>query len=231
MALKIRLRRMGRKKAPHYRIVIAESANARDGRFVANIGHYNPTTNPMTLVVDREKALYWLGQGATPTDTVNSLLKKGGVFQPAPEGVVETVTTAASDAAKGAGRAMKGAAGAVAGAATAAAGAVSGAASSAAGAVGGAASSAAGAVGDAASSAAGAVGDVASSAAGAVSDAASSAVGAVGDAASAVADTVRGAVESVTGGGDDAPAATGGDDAPAADAEAPAADATEENAG
>ncbi|HEX8362382.1 MAG TPA: 30S ribosomal protein S16 [Longimicrobium sp.] len=200
MALKIRLRRMGRKKAPHYRIVIAESANARDGRFVANIGHYNPTTNPMTLVVDRDKALYWLGQGATPTDTVNSLLKKGGVFQPAPEGVVETVTTAASGAARGAGRAVKGAAGAVAGAATAAAGAVSGAASSAAGAVSGAASSAAGA----ASSAAGAVGDAASSA------------------ASAVADTVRGAVEAVTG---------GGDDAPAADAEAPAADATEENAG
>jgi small subunit ribosomal protein S16 len=126
MALKMRLRRMGRKKAPHYRIVIAESSNARDGRFVANIGHYNPTTNPMTLVVDRDKALFWLGQGATPTDTVNSLLKKGGVFQPVPEGVVENVTAAASDAAKGAGRAARGAAGAVAGAASSAAGAVSG---------------------------------------------------------------------------------------------------------
>ncbi|MBD0321673.1 MAG: 30S ribosomal protein S16, partial [Gemmatimonadetes bacterium] len=118
MALKMRLRRMGRKKAPHYRIVVAESSNAREGRFVANVGHYNPTTEPMTLVVDRDKALFWLGRGATPTDTVNSLLKKGGVFNPAPEGVVETVTTAASDAAKGAGRAAKGAAGAVAGAAS-----------------------------------------------------------------------------------------------------------------
>jgi small subunit ribosomal protein S16 len=191
MALKMRLRRMGRKKAPHYRIVVAESANAREGRFVANIGHYNPTTEPMTLVVDRDKALFWLGRGATPTDTVNSLLKKGGVFNPAPEGVVETVTTAASDAAKGAGRAAKGAAGAVAGAASAAAGAVAGATSTAAGAVAGAASTAAGAVSDAA---------------GAVSDAASSA-------ASAVADTVRGAVDAVTGAGDDAPAAEGAADA------------------
>ncbi|HEX8452944.1 MAG TPA: 30S ribosomal protein S16 [Longimicrobium sp.] len=177
MALKIRLRRMGRKKAPHYRIVIAESSNARDGRFVANIGHYNPTTNPMTLVVDRDKALFWLGQGATPTDTVNSLLKKGGVFQPAPT-VVENVAAAATGAVQGAGRAAKGAAGAVAGAASAAAGAVTG----------------------AASTAAGAVSDVASSAAEAVTGAASSA-------ASAVADTVRSAVERVTGGGDDAPAA------------------------
>lgn len=216
MALKMRLRRMGRKKAPHYRIVIAESSNARDGRFVANIGHYNPTTNPMTLVVDRDKALFWLGQGATPTDTVNSLLKKGGVFQPVPEGVVENVTAAASDAAKGAGRAARGAAGAVAGAASSAAGAVSG-----------AASTAAGAVSDAASSAAGAVSDAASSAAGAVSDAAGAVTGAASSAASAVADTVRAAVEKVTGGGDDAAA-----DAPAAEsADAPAADATEEKAG
>ncbi|HEX8671443.1 MAG TPA: 30S ribosomal protein S16, partial [Longimicrobium sp.] len=207
MALKIRLRRMGRKKAPHYRIVIAESSNARDGRFVANIGHYNPTTNPMTLVVDRDKALFWLGQGATPTDTVNSLLKKGGVFQPAPT-VVENVAAAATGAVQGAGRAAKGAAGAVAGAASAAAGAVTGAASTAAGAVTGAASSAAGAVSDAASSAAGAVSDAASSAAEAVTGAASSA-------ASAVADTVRSAVERVTGGGDDAPAAETAD-APAA---------------
>ena len=208
MALKMRLRRMGRKKAPHYRIVIAESSNARDGRFVANIGHYNPTTNPMTLVVDREKALFWLGQGATPTDTVNSLLKKGGVFQPAPEGVVENVAAAASGAARGAGRAARGAAGTVAGAASAAAGAVTGAASTAAGAVTGAASTAAGAVTDAASTAAGAV------------------TGAASSAASAVADTVRSAVEKVTGGDDDGAAEASG--APAAEG---AADATEENAG
>ena len=200
MALKMRLRRMGRKKAPHYRIVIAESANARDGRFVANIGHYNPTTNPMTLVVDRDKALYWLSKGATPTDTVNSLLKKGGVFAPASEGVVDTVTTAASGAARGAANAVKGAASAVAGAATSAAGAVGGAATAAAGAVGGAASAAAGAVSGAASAAVDAVGDAASAAAGA----ATTAAGAVGDAASSVVDTVR---DAVTGGDDDAPAA------------------------
>lgn len=212
MALKMRLRRMGRKKAPHYRIVIAESSNARDGRFVANIGHYNPTTEPMTLVVDRDKALFWLARGATPTDTVQSLLKKGGVFNPAPEGVVENVTAAASDAAKGAGRAVKNAAGAVSGAASAAAGAVTGA-------VSGAASSAADAVSGVASSAAGAVTGAASSAADAVTGAASAAAEAVSDAASSVLDTVRNAVESVTGGGDDAPAAETG------------ADATEEKAG
>ncbi|HEX2204616.1 MAG TPA: 30S ribosomal protein S16, partial [Longimicrobium sp.] len=98
MALKIRLRRMGRKKAPHYRIVIAESTMPRDGRFVATIGHYNPTTEPTTLKVDAEKAHYWLGRGATPTDTVGSLLKKAGVFAPAPS-AVEAVAGAVSGAA------------------------------------------------------------------------------------------------------------------------------------
>ncbi len=84
MALKIRLRRMGRKKAPTYRIVVAESSMPRDGRFVASIGHYNPRTEPMTITVDREKALYWIDQGAVPTDTTRSLLKRAGVFGPAP---------------------------------------------------------------------------------------------------------------------------------------------------
>ncbi|HEX5581175.1 MAG TPA: 30S ribosomal protein S16 [Gemmatimonadaceae bacterium] len=100
MALKIRLRRMGRKKAPHYRIVIAESSMPRDGRFVATVGHYNPRTEPMTLVVDREKVLAWLAKGATPTDTVASLIKRAGVYNEAPaEGVVETVTKTAKKAA------------------------------------------------------------------------------------------------------------------------------------
>ena len=81
MALKIRLRRMGRKKAPHYRIVIAESSMPRDGRFVTTIGHYNPRTEPMTLVVDREKAQAWIRKGATPTDTVRSLLKRAAVYR------------------------------------------------------------------------------------------------------------------------------------------------------
>ena len=79
MALKIRLRRMGRKKAPHYRIVVAESTMPRDGRFVATVGHYNPTTSPETLKVDREKANAWLDKGAVPTDTVRSLLRRAGV--------------------------------------------------------------------------------------------------------------------------------------------------------
>ncbi|MBA2670190.1 MAG: 30S ribosomal protein S16, partial [Gemmatimonadetes bacterium] len=69
MALKIRLRRMGRKKAPTYRLVVAESSMPRDGRFVANIGHYNPRTQPITLVVDRAQALQWMAKGAMPTDT------------------------------------------------------------------------------------------------------------------------------------------------------------------
>jgi small subunit ribosomal protein S16 len=107
MALKIRLRRMGRKKAPTYRIVVAESSMPRDGRFVANIGHYNPRTDPMTLVVDRDKALAWMAKGAMPTDTTRSLLKRAGVFGPAkPEGVVEAV----AEPAKKAGKAVKSAA-------------------------------------------------------------------------------------------------------------------------
>ncbi len=99
MALRIRLRRMGRKDAPTYRIVVAESSMPRDGRFVANIGHYNPRTEPMTLVVDRVQALQWLEKGALPTDTVRSLLTRAGVFKPEAESpvavVVETVKKAA----------------------------------------------------------------------------------------------------------------------------------------
>src|SRR5687767_11423710 len=127
MALKIRLRRMGRKKAPHYRIVVAESTFPRDGRFVATIGHYNPTTNPETLKVDQEKAAAWMAKGAVPTDTVRSLLRRAGTSVPA-EGVaavVESVKGAAGkaggavrDAASKAGGAASGAASSVAGAAS-----------------------------------------------------------------------------------------------------------------
>jgi len=113
MALRIRLRRMGRKKSPHYRIVVAESSMPRDGRFVEIVGHYNPTTSPATLVVDRDKALGWIGKGATPTDTVSSLFKKAGVYRPAPT-VVETVTTAVKETAKKATRTAKAAVAAVA---------------------------------------------------------------------------------------------------------------------
>lgn len=110
MALKIRLRRMGRKKAPSYRIVVAESSMPRDGRFVTSIGHYNPRTEPVTLSVDREKALYWISQGATPTDTARSLMKRAGVFGPAPAVTEEAVAAVKEVAKKTGGRARQAAA-------------------------------------------------------------------------------------------------------------------------
>jgi small subunit ribosomal protein S16 len=71
---------MGMKKAPFYRLVVADSRNARDGRFIEEIGYYNPLTEPVELTIDGERAKYWLGTGAQPTDTVRGLLKKGGVL-------------------------------------------------------------------------------------------------------------------------------------------------------
>ncbi|MCB0260806.1 MAG: 30S ribosomal protein S16 [Calditrichaeota bacterium] len=79
MAVKLRLRRMGRKKQPFYRIIAADSRAPRDGRFIEEIGYYNPLTDPMTIEVKEDRALYWLGEGAIPTDTVKSLLRKKGV--------------------------------------------------------------------------------------------------------------------------------------------------------
>ena len=79
--LKIRLRRMGAKKAPFYRIVVADSRSPRDGAFVEEIGYYNPTTDPAELKVDNEKAAQWIKNGAHPTDTVRGLLKKSGAIQ------------------------------------------------------------------------------------------------------------------------------------------------------
>jgi small subunit ribosomal protein S16 len=81
MATRIRLRRVGRKKQPEYRIVVAEGTEARGGRSVATIGHYNPRSEPVTITVDVEQARAWLEKGATPSDTVRSLLKKVGVFR------------------------------------------------------------------------------------------------------------------------------------------------------
>ncbi|MBR2868276.1 MAG: 30S ribosomal protein S16 [Clostridia bacterium] len=80
MAVKIRLRRMGAKKAPFYRIVVADSRYPRDGRFIEEIGTYNPTTTPSEVKVDAEKAKQWIANGAQPTDTVKALLKKEGVL-------------------------------------------------------------------------------------------------------------------------------------------------------
>lgn len=76
MAVKIRLKRMGAKKSPFYRVVVADSRYPRDGRFIEEIGTYNPTVTPSHVNIDSEKALKWIKNGAQPTDTVKSLLKK-----------------------------------------------------------------------------------------------------------------------------------------------------------
>ena len=80
MAVKIRLRRMGAKKAPFYRIVVADSRYPRDGRFIEQIGHYNPMTDPAEIVIDGEKATQWIKNGAQPTETVRALLKKQNII-------------------------------------------------------------------------------------------------------------------------------------------------------
>ena len=80
MAVKIRLRRMGAKKAPFYRIVVADSRYPRDGRFIEELGYYDPTKEPSVLKVDDEKAKSWIANGALPTDTVKALLKKNGTI-------------------------------------------------------------------------------------------------------------------------------------------------------
>lgn len=76
MAVKIRLRRMGAKKAPFYRVVVADSRFPRDGRFIEEIGTYNPLVDPAEVKIDVERANYWIKNGAQPTDTVKALLKK-----------------------------------------------------------------------------------------------------------------------------------------------------------
>lgn len=80
MATKIRLRRMGAKKRPFYRIVVADARSPRDGRFIEEIGYYDPTTTPATVKIDEEKVLKWLADGAKPSDTVKSILQKQGVI-------------------------------------------------------------------------------------------------------------------------------------------------------
>ena len=79
MAVKIRLRRMGAKKRPFYRIVVADSRSPRDGRCIEEIGYYNPVSEPVEIKIDDEKAVKWLKNGAQPTDTVKDLFKKHGV--------------------------------------------------------------------------------------------------------------------------------------------------------
>lgn len=79
MAVKIRLKRMGAKKAPFYRIVVADSRSPRDGKFIEEIGYYNPTTEPITIKVDSDKVAEWIKNGAQPSDTVKRLFNKSGI--------------------------------------------------------------------------------------------------------------------------------------------------------
>ncbi len=81
MAVKIRLRRMGAKKAPFYRVVVADSRYPRDGRFIEELGYYDPTAEPAKISIDSDRAKHWLSVGAQPTDTVKDLLKKSGVTE------------------------------------------------------------------------------------------------------------------------------------------------------
>lgn len=80
MAVKIRLRRMGAKKAPFYRVVVADSRYPRDGRFIEEIGYYDPTKEPSLVKIDEEKAKAWIAKGAQPTDTMKKILKNSGVI-------------------------------------------------------------------------------------------------------------------------------------------------------
>lgn len=81
MAVRIRLARHGRKKAPFYRLVVADSRSPRDGRFIELIGTYDPMTDPAKITVNEERAMYWLSVGASPSDTARGLLKKTGVWE------------------------------------------------------------------------------------------------------------------------------------------------------
>ena len=81
MAVKIRLRRMGAKKAPFYRVIVADSRSPRDGRFIEEIGYYDPMKEPAVIKIDADKANKWLANGAQPTDTVRALLKKSEIIK------------------------------------------------------------------------------------------------------------------------------------------------------
>ena len=81
MSVKIRLRRMGQKKAPFYRIVVADSRAPRDGRFIAEIGTFDPSTEPSTFKIDEEAAKTWIAKGAQPTDAVSKILKNAGIIE------------------------------------------------------------------------------------------------------------------------------------------------------
>ena len=81
MAVKIRLKRMGAKKSPFYRVVVADARSPRDGRFIEALGHYDSTTEPAIIKIDEEKAIEWLQKGAQPTDTVKDLFSQAGIMK------------------------------------------------------------------------------------------------------------------------------------------------------
>jgi small subunit ribosomal protein S16 len=81
MAVKMRLRREGKKKQPYYRVVVADVRSPRDGRFIEDIGYYQPLHDPSTIAIDRDRALYWLRNGVQPTDAVTQLLRIQGIWQ------------------------------------------------------------------------------------------------------------------------------------------------------
>ena len=81
MAVKMRLKRMGKKRNPIYRIVVADARSPRDGRFIEEIGYYNPVSEPKVVKIDNEKAAKWLSTGAQPTETVRTLFKKNGIME------------------------------------------------------------------------------------------------------------------------------------------------------
>lgn len=99
MAVRIRLKRMGAKKRPFYRLIVADSRAARDGRFIDQLGHYDPIADPIQLQVNEEKALEWLRNGAQPSDTARDLLRKAGVWDKFRAGSAKASTAAGGDAA------------------------------------------------------------------------------------------------------------------------------------
>ena len=100
MATRIRLRRMGAKKAPFYRIVVADSRYPRDGRFIEEIGYYDPTKHPALIKIDGDRAKYWIGTGAQPSDTVKALMVKAGILEKQPyKGKEQAAAPAAADTA------------------------------------------------------------------------------------------------------------------------------------
>jgi small subunit ribosomal protein S16 len=104
MAVKMRLRREGKRKQPYYRVVVADGRSPRDGRFIEDIGYYQPLREPSEISIDRDRALYWLGEGVQPSDAVRQLLRVTGIweeFRPGDTGRRRSRQTAAATQAGG----------------------------------------------------------------------------------------------------------------------------------